>query len=118
MEIRVFAVERAVELMGTGTPNKDVIAKAKEIEAYIVGDAQLPEVAESDISAARSFLSEIAGMIGQGCAGGPFPEALPKETEIEPEHEPEEQPGNEAEPKEEPEDNAEQKADPEEKHVE
>ena len=35
--IRQFAVEQAVAIMGTGTPQKDVVAKAAEIEAYVVG---------------------------------------------------------------------------------
>ena len=34
--IRQFAVEQAVAIMGTGTPQKDVVAKAAEIEAYVV----------------------------------------------------------------------------------
>lgn len=89
MEVRVFAVERAVELLGAGTPNKDVIAKARDIETYIVGDAKLPEIAESDISAARSFLSDIAGMIGQGCNGCALPATRSNEPEIGAEQKPE-----------------------------
>ena len=42
--IRQFAVEQAVAIMGTGTPQKDVVAKAAEIEAYVVGEADIPEV--------------------------------------------------------------------------
>lgn len=44
IEIRVFAVEQAVTILGTGTPAKDVVEKAKEIERYVVGDAEIPEV--------------------------------------------------------------------------
>lgn len=44
IEIRVFAVEQAVTILGTGTPVKDVVEKAKEIESYVVGDAEIPEV--------------------------------------------------------------------------
>lgn len=44
MEIREFAVSTAADILGSGTPDKDVIAKAKEIEAYIIGDAEIPEV--------------------------------------------------------------------------
>lgn len=44
IEIRVFAVEQAVTILGTGTPAKDVVEKAKEIESYVVGDAEIPEV--------------------------------------------------------------------------
>lgn len=45
IEVRVFAVEQAVKIMGVGVPQKDVVAKAQEIEKYILGDAVLPEVA-------------------------------------------------------------------------
>lgn len=44
LDARHYAVEKAVELMGAGSPSKDVVAKAVEIEAYIVGGAELPEV--------------------------------------------------------------------------
>lgn len=44
LEARQYAIEKAVELMGTGSPSKDVVAKAVEIETYIVGGAELPEV--------------------------------------------------------------------------
>lgn len=46
IEVRVFAVEQAVKIMGVGVPQKDVVAKAQEIEKYILGDAVLPEVAD------------------------------------------------------------------------
>lgn len=44
IEIRVFAVEQAVTILGAGIPVKDVVEKAKEIESYVVGDAEIPEV--------------------------------------------------------------------------
>lgn len=44
LEVRTFAVNKAVEIMGQGTPQKDVIAKAKEIEEYVLGGVELPEV--------------------------------------------------------------------------
>lgn len=44
LDARHYAIEKAVELMGAGSPSKDVVAKAVEIEAYIVGGAELPEV--------------------------------------------------------------------------
>ena len=44
IEIREFAVRQAVELLGTGSPQKDIVAKARDIEAYIIGEADLPEV--------------------------------------------------------------------------
>lgn len=43
LEVRKFAIESAVTIMGSGTPSKDVVEKAKEIEAYIIGEAILPE---------------------------------------------------------------------------
>lgn len=46
IDVRVFAVEQAVKIMGVGVPQKDVVAKAQEIEKYILGDAVLPEVAD------------------------------------------------------------------------
>lgn len=43
IEIRQFAVERAIMVLGIGVQVKDIIDKAKEIEAYVIGDADLPE---------------------------------------------------------------------------
>lgn len=43
IEVRKFAVEKAVEIMGAGTADKDVVTKAREIEAYVLGGAILPE---------------------------------------------------------------------------
>ena len=43
IEVRKFAVEIASMVLGRGTADKDVVKKAKEIETYIVGDAELPE---------------------------------------------------------------------------
>ena len=66
VEIRKFAIEKAVDLMGSGTLPKDVILKASEIETYIVGTAEIPEYiekketdfAETALSA-LSFLSAL-----------------------------------------------------------
>lgn len=44
IDVRVFAIEKAVAILGAGTPSKDVVTKAKEIEAYIIGNADIPEV--------------------------------------------------------------------------
>lgn len=44
IDVRVFAIEKAVVILGAGTPSKDVVAKAKEIEAYVIGNADIPEV--------------------------------------------------------------------------
>lgn len=62
IEVRVFAVEQAVKIMGAGTPQKDVVAKAQEIEKYIIGDAVLPEVV--DESSPMEVLNGIMSAIG------------------------------------------------------
>ena len=46
IEVREFAVTKAVEIMGAGAMVKDVVTKASEIEAYVIGEAVLPEVFE------------------------------------------------------------------------
>lgn len=43
IDIRKFAVDKAITLLGAGTPMKDVVTKAKEIEAYIVEGIELPD---------------------------------------------------------------------------
>ena len=48
LEIRVFAVEQAVKVLGTSSPIKDVVEKAKAIETYVVGEANLPESYDSE----------------------------------------------------------------------
>jgi hypothetical protein len=58
LDARHYAVEKAVELMGAGSPSKDVITKAKEIESYIVGEAELPEVT-NDLENLSSVLSSV-----------------------------------------------------------
>lgn len=58
LDARHYAIEKAVELMGAGAPSKDVIAKAVEIEVYIVGEAELPEVT-NDLENLSSVLSSV-----------------------------------------------------------
>lgn len=58
VEIRKFAVQTAADLLGTGSATKDVIAKAKEIEEYIVGQAEIPET--------YSETSELGEMFSRG----------------------------------------------------
>lgn len=48
IEVRKFAIEKAIEIMGVGTSDKDVISKAQQIETYIIGQAQLPETDDSE----------------------------------------------------------------------
>lgn len=62
IEVRVFAVEQAVKIMGAGIPQKDVVAKAQEIEKYIIGDAVLPDVI--DESSPMEVLNGIMSAIG------------------------------------------------------
>lgn len=58
IEIREFAIEQAVAILGTGTPQKDIVSKAKEIEAYVLGNAELPETSEEE-----SFITELIGKL-------------------------------------------------------
>ena len=60
LDARHYAIEKAVELMGAGSPSKDVVAKAVEIEAYIVGGAELPEVSNDT--------AQLMGMLGEALA--------------------------------------------------
>lgn len=55
IEVREFAIKQAVELLGRGTPANDVVGKATEIESYIIGKADLPEV-YNEIEAAGGLL--------------------------------------------------------------
>lgn len=62
LEIRLFAVEKAVELLGTGAPEKDVVIKAKEIETYVVGSAELPEYIDEG-EQITSAIATLAGVV-------------------------------------------------------
>lgn len=64
LEIRKFAVEQAVAIMGTGTPQKDVVSKAKEIEVYVLGDAVLPEV-QDEVESVKGVLGTALQMFGE-----------------------------------------------------
>ena len=66
IEVRVFAVEQAVKIMGVGTPQKDVVAKAQEIEKYIIGEAVMPEVA--DETSPIDLINGIAAAVNAGNA--------------------------------------------------
>lgn len=48
IEVREYAMNKAIELMGTGTPTKQVVEKAQEIEAYVIGEADLPETVDEN----------------------------------------------------------------------
>ena len=62
IEVREYAMNKAIELMGTGTPTKQVVEKAKEIETYIIGEAELPETIDENeiISTAIETLGIVA----------------------------------------------------------
>lgn len=67
IEIREFAVKQAVAILGAGTSQKDVVVKAKEIESYIIGEAELPETSNEE-----EILTKLAGNISglfQGIGG-------------------------------------------------
>ena len=44
IEIREFAIKIAADIMGNGTPSKDIVSKAKEIEQYIIGEVEIPDI--------------------------------------------------------------------------
>lgn len=70
IEIRTFAVERAAALAGPGASAAGVIDNAKALESYIVGNAALPEVAESELAGIGSMLSSA---LAAGVAGNDAP---------------------------------------------
>ena len=74
IEVRVFAVNKAVEVMGTGAVIKDVVSKAQEIEKYVLGAAVLPEVA--DEASLIDYLNSIISLVG-GNAGITSPAVEP-----------------------------------------
>lgn len=63
MDIRIYAVDKAIAVMGSGSPTKDVVAKAREIEQYIVGDAVLPEV--SDEASPMDIVNNLAALVSK-----------------------------------------------------
>ena len=66
IEVRVFAVNKAVEIMGTGAIVKDVVTKAQEIEKYIIGEAVLPEIA--DEASPMDLINGIAAAVNANAA--------------------------------------------------
>lgn len=65
IEVREFAITQAVEIMGKGTPDKDIVSKAKEIEKYVIGESDLPETSTgSEITDVMSMLSSAIGSLG------------------------------------------------------
>ena len=66
IDVRVFAVNKAVEVMGSGALIKDVVAKAQEIEAYVIGEAILPETFEE--TSPMELLNGIASAVSASVA--------------------------------------------------
>lgn len=66
IEVRVFAVNKAVEIMGAGAVVKDVVTKAQEIEKYVIGEAVLPEVFEE--TSPMELLNGIASAVSASAA--------------------------------------------------
>lgn len=63
IEIREFAVNKATEILGSNAPIKDVVAKAKEIESYVMGEAELAEMQnENEVLEA---IIETIGVLGK-----------------------------------------------------
>ena len=48
IEVREYALNKAIELLGAGTPVKQAVEKAKEFETYIIGEAELPETIDEN----------------------------------------------------------------------
>lgn len=69
IEVRVFAVNKAVEIMGAGAIVKDVVTKAQEIEKYVVGAAELPEIAPE--ASPIDYLNSVASLIGGNASAEP-----------------------------------------------
>lgn len=64
IEVRKFAISKAVEIMGAGTPAKNVVSKAQEIESYIIGNAQLPETYDQEQALGDMFTKGISSVLG------------------------------------------------------
>lgn len=62
IEVREYAMNKAIELLGPGIPTKDAVAKAEEIEKYVMGEAELPETVDENeiISTAIETLGVVA----------------------------------------------------------
>lgn len=69
IEIREFAISKAVDIMGTGTPAKDVVSKAREIEQYIIGEADIPEVYNQEEVMSDMFVKGLTSVIGANNVG-------------------------------------------------
>lgn len=64
IDVRVFAVEKAVAILGAGTPAKDVVSKAMEIEKYVIGNAELPEMYNQEQALGQMLTMGISSIAG------------------------------------------------------
>lgn len=81
IEVREYAMNKAIELLGASTPVKDAVAKAEEIEKYVLGEAQLPETVDENeiISTAIETLGIVASQwLAANSALAPCPLYEPK----------------------------------------
>jgi hypothetical protein len=60
--------------MGTGALIKDVVAKAQEIEQYVIGEAELPEIAPE--ASPIDYLNSVASLIGGNANAEPAVEVV------------------------------------------
>lgn len=81
IEVREYAINKAIELLGTSNPVKDAVAKAEEIEKYVMGEAELPETVDENelISTAIETLGIVASQwLAANSALAPCPMYEPK----------------------------------------
>lgn len=81
IEVREYAMNKAIELLGTSTPVKDAVAKAEEIEKYVMGEAELPETVDENelISTAIETLGIVASQwLAANSALAPCPMYVPE----------------------------------------
>lgn len=64
LEVRKFAIDKAVAVMGYGSPAADVVALAQEIEKYVIGNADLPEMYDSDAAISNMFSKGFDKVLG------------------------------------------------------
>lgn len=84
IEVREFAVKQSVIILGAGTSQKDVVVKAKEIESYVIGEAELPEISNEE-EILTKLAGNIAGLfqgIGGTCYGCHVPAPVDSDSEL------------------------------------
>lgn len=64
IEVRKFAVENAVQVLGQGSASKDIVGKAKEIESYILEGIELPGVYDEARMLGDMFSKGVGTVLG------------------------------------------------------